>query len=288
MTYNELYRQTKSKFEQAGADAPAFDALCLLEEVFSVDRHALIIRGNDEADKDGEALFFKLAKRRADGEPLQYILGKWQFMNREFFVGEGVLIPREDTACAVNAAIQALRGRSGLEIADLCAGSGAIAVTLGKELDCRVAAVELYDDAFAYLERNIEYNGAYNVKAYKADVLSGGSLFDDNSLDLVISNPPYIKSGEIPTLQKEVRREPESALDGGEDGLLFYRAITDEYTKKLKYGGMLCYEIGEGQYEQVEEIMRQHGYENIDYRLDYQNIKRCIFGYNKRLSDKPF
>ncbi len=281
MTLNELYRKTKAELERAGADAPAFDALCLFESVFSLDRAGLIMRGGEQADKDKERRLSELAQRRAQGEPLQYILGKWQFMDIELYVGEGVLIPREDTSCVVSAAIDGLQGGKSLKIADLCSGTGAIAIMLARELDCEATAVELYDTAYSYLEKNIIYNGAENVAPLKADVLSDFNIFPDNSLDLIISNPPYVESGIISSLQRELQYEPRTALDGGEDGYLFYRAITGGFTPKLRRGGMLCYELGEGQYDGVKRLMEENGIGKIGFRTDFQGIKRCIYGYRK-------
>lgn len=279
MTLNEIYRQTKSSLKKAGVDAPAFDALCLFEEVFGIDRHGLIINGDKEADSEKAKTLESLAVRRCNGEPLQYIIGRWSFCGNEFFVGDGVLIPREDTCCVVEAAIRSLDGKKNLKIADLCSGTGAIAITLSKALDCSVTAVELYDRAFSYLEKNIRYNSADNVRPVKADVLCEFDIIPDNSLDLIISNPPYIEHNEIKTLQREVQREPHTALDGGEDGLLFYKSIIKNWSRKIKKGGMLCFELGEGQYDKVKELMTAEGYESIGFEEDFGGIKRCIFGF---------
>ncbi|MCQ4021986.1 MULTISPECIES: peptide chain release factor N(5)-glutamine methyltransferase [unclassified Ruminococcus] len=281
MTLNELYIQTKQNLKKAGVDSPVFDALCLFEQVFSLNRHGLIIHGCDNADPQKEAMLNTLANRRANGEPLQYILGKWQFMGNDFYVGTGVLIPREDTQCVVEAAINALKGRQNLKIIDLCSGTGAIAISLAKELDCSVLAVELYDEAFSYLEKNIRLNGTENVRAFKADVLKNYDNIQYEPLDLIISNPPYIESDEIKTLQTEVQFEPKTALDGGADGLMFYRSIIKNWSSKLRCGGMLCFELGEGQYESVRKLMENAGFENIGFERDLGEIKRCIYGFLK-------
>ena len=192
-----------------------------------------------------------------------------------------MLIPREDTSCVVSAAIEGLQGGKGLKIADLCSGTGAIAIMLARELDCEVTAVELYDAAYSYLEKNIIHNGAKNVTALRADVLSDFNICPDNSLDLIISNPPYVESSVISSLQRELQYEPRTALDGGEDGYLFYKTITNGFAPKLKRGGMLCYELGEGQYDEVKHLMKQNGLDNIGCKTDFQGIKRCIYGYKK-------
>lgn len=279
MTLNELYRQTKLKLKKAGIDSPAFDALCLFEYSLNLNRHTLIIHGNDEAEQEDIEKINDLSKRRANGEPLQYILGKWSFMDSELFVGPGVLIPREDTSCVVTTALNRLKNKKNLAIADLCSGTGAIAISLAKTLNCHVTATELYDNAFSYLKKNIQHNHVKNVTAVKADVLNDYNIFSDCSLDLIISNPPYIRHDEIPTLQREVLMEPQSALDGGDDGLLFYKIIIKNWSCKLKRGGMLCFEIGEGQYENVKHMMLSEGYSDIGFALDLGSTKRCIYGF---------
>lgn len=281
MTLNELYSQTKQSLKKAGVDSPVFDALCLFEQVFSLDRHGLIMHGTDIADPQKARRLSELAERRAQGEPLQYILGKWQFMGTEFSVGSGVLIPREDTQCVVEAAINAMKDKKSLKIIDLCSGTGAIAITLAKALDCTVTAAELYDEAFFYLEKNIRQSGCKNVTALKADVLKDFDKIPDSSFDLIISNPPYIETEEIKTLQTEVQFEPKTALDGGEDGLLFYRSITENWSCKLKVGGMLCFELGEGQFDSVRELMEKAGFENIGYEPDLGGTRRAIYGFFK-------
>ena len=286
MTLNEIYTQTKQALKRAGVDSPVFDALCLFEQVFSLDRHGLIMHGGDVADPEKTEQLNALADRRVGGEPLQYILGKWSFYGNEYFVGPGVLIPREDTQCVVDAAINALKGKAKLNIADLCSGTGAIAITLAQKLDCTVTAVELYDAAFSYLRKNIDCSNADNVSPVKADVLCDYDKFSNGTFDLIISNPPYIETNEIKTLQSEVQYEPKTALDGGQDGLIFYRNIVKNWSKKLKSGGMLCFELGEGQYEPVREMMLENGFENIGYELDLGGTKRAIYGFCRALSDK--
>lgn len=281
MTLNEVYAQTKQSLKKAGVDSPVFDALCLFEQVFSLDRHGLIMHGGESADPEKTAELSVLTARRTDGEPLQYILGKWQFYGRDFFVGQGVLIPREDTQCVINAAISALKHKPSLKIADLCSGTGAIAITLAKELDCTVTAVELYDKAFSYLEKNVSYHSAENVLPIKTDVLCDYDNFSDSSFDLIISNPPYIETDEIKTLQAEVQYEPKTALDGGQDGLIFYKSIIKNWSKKLKHSGMLCFELGEGQYDIVKALMLNAGFEKIGFEPDLGGTKRAIFGFYK-------
>lgn len=283
MRLDEIYKTIKSELKRAGVDSPAFDAICLFEYVFGIDRHGLIMQGQSQADPEKIKRLSELVDRRCSGEPLQYILGKWEFMGRTYEVGSGVLIPREDTCAVVEAALSAakkmLKSRDSLKIADLCSGSGAIAITLAKELPCEVSAVELYDAAYSYLKRNIESLNAENVTPVKADVLTCHENFADSSLDIIISNPPYIKTDELKALQREVQKEPREALDGGEDGCFFYRRIIKDWSKKLSKNGAVCFELGEGQYAEIEGLLLEQGYTDIGCVRDMQEIERSIYGF---------
>lgn len=277
MTNKELYLKGKKKLIQAGTESPAFDAVCLFEHCTGLDRQALIMQGENEASKNQEEEYLSCIKRRSEKEPLQYIIGKWEFKDCTFLVGEGVLIPREDTETAVNKAMELLKGRKDPIIADLCAGSGAIAVSLGAGIPkSTVTAVELSDEAFSYLQKNIQLNNVKNVKAVKADVLNKLDI-DDESLELLISNPPYIKREELDFLQEEVKKEPSMALDGGEDGCFFYREIIKNHQRLIKHGGYIVFEVGENQYAYVEQLLLDNGFKNIGHCRDLGNTERCVF-----------
>lgn len=228
---------------------------------------------DNEENKVKDILF-----KRINGYPLQYILGKWTFMGRDFSVGEGVLIPRDDTEVVVLSVIPYLEQNKNLRIIDLCSGSGIIAVTLKCMFPkCEVHALELSEKALPYLKRNIE-SLAPDVILHQGDLNLLCECFEDNYFDLVISNPPYIQSEVIPTLQTEVKREPKMALDGGTDGLDFYRSITQKWSNKLKPGGMMAFELGEGQFDMVKAMMKEKGFENINEFKDLGNIQRAING----------
>ena len=161
----------------------------------------------------------KAIERRIKGEPLQYILGEWEFYSLPFIVGEGVLIPRPETELLVDLALKYATKES--KIIDLCSGSGAIAIAIAKNTGASLFALEKYEKALNYLEKNIALNKA-NVKVIKEDLFN---FEPSEKFDIIISNPPYIKKADLASLQKEVRFEPMTALDGGEDGLIFYRHI---------------------------------------------------------------
>lgn len=278
MTVGEAYRKTKDILAEAGFEAPAFEALCLVEKVFGFNRLALITRGEETAAPDEKlALLAELTEKRLSHEPLQYIIGKWSFMGIDLIVGEGVLVPRDDTEVVTSLCIDFLSGKENPSVIDLCAGSGAISLALEKYANCKVTAVELSDKAFSYLTQNIKLNNSA-VNALNGDIFECHKDIADNSLDLIVSNPPYIKSADIAALQEEVQHEPVMALDGGESGLDFYRRIVPLWKSKLKAGGALAFELGEGQYDEVCRILADNGFGGITESIDFGGIQRAIIG----------
>ncbi|MBO5852623.1 MAG: peptide chain release factor N(5)-glutamine methyltransferase [Clostridia bacterium] len=217
----------------------------------------------------------QIVDKRRKGIPLQYILGKWWFYKSEFLVGEGVLVPRQDTETLVEAALELLGEIKNPTVCDLCSGSGCIAISIARErADANVTAVEKYSDANLYLQKNIQHNGANNVRAVQYDVLD--KPFGE--YDLIVSNPPYIKNSDKKELSKEVLSEPHTALFGGEDGLYFYRKITKIWKSALKPNGVLAFEVGINQDGVVAEILRSNGFINIGFKSDLIGIQRVVFG----------
>lgn len=201
------------------------------------------------------------AKRRKTGEPLQYILGNWEFYGRKYFVGEGVLIPRPETELLCDIAIEHLKNTGGTAV-DLCSGSGCIAVTTALEANVGTVGIEISGKAYGYFLKNIAENKAEKlVTAINGDIFDKDILgqFPDDSLSAVLSNPPYISSADMKTLQKEVTFEPELALFGGEDGLDFYRRLVPMWAVKLISGGLFAVEIGEEQGQAVSDIFKKAG-----------------------------
>lgn len=278
MTVGEAYRKTKDILTEAGFEAPAFEALCLTEKVFGFNRLALITKGEETvASEEKLAVLAELTEKRLNHEPLQYLLGKWRFMGIDLLVGEGVLVPRDDTEVVTSLCIDYLSCKESPNVIDLCAGSGAISLALEKYANCKVTAVELSDKAFSYLTQNIKLNNSA-VNALNGDIFECHKDIADNSLDLIVSNPPYIKTADIASLQKEVQHEPAMALDGGESGLDFYRRIVPLWKSKLKAGGALAFELGEGQYDEVSRILADNGFGGITESIDFGGIQRAIIG----------
>lgn len=278
MTVSEAYRKTKDNLTKAGFEAPAFEALCLIEKVFGFNRLLLITKGEETiASEEKLTTLAELTEKRLNHEPLQYLLGKWSFMGIALLVGEGVLIPRDDTEVVTSLCIDFLSGKENTAVADLCAGSGAISLALEKYAGCKVTAVELSEKAFSYLTQNIELNNSA-VNALNGDIFECHTSVANNSLDLIVSNPPYIKSGDLAGLQEEVHHEPQMALDGGESGLDFYRRIVPLWKTKLKPGGAIAFELGEGQYDEVSRILANNGFGRITESIDFGGVQRAIIG----------
>ena len=190
-------------------------------------------------------------------------------------VGEGVLIPRQDTETLVETAVEFLKEKQNPRVIDLCSGSGCVAISIATDFpNAEVIACEKYEKAFSYLEKNISYNNTKNVKPLLLDITKETL----EAADLIVSNPPYITKKDMETLQKEVLKEPETALYGGEDGLYFYRVIAEKWSPVLKKGGMLALEIGIGQEESVKELLKAAGLKNIGTKKDLCGVQRVVFG----------
>ena len=271
----DLYLKLRGILSEAEIETPELEARLLIEGATGMNRASQIANSNSEISGEIQEKLISMAQKRAEHLPLQYILGKWSFMGFEFKVGEGVLIPRDDTEVLVGLCLDYLKASDGKTALDLCAGSGAISVALDKLANADVTAVELSDKAYNFLLENIK---GTNIKPHKGDIFECYRDFEAKSFDLIASNPPYIKTAEIEALQTEVGYEPKTALDGGADGLDFYRAIARRWTPLLKSGGAMAFELGEGQAEYVGGLMADHGYINIKTAKDLDGTDRAIIG----------
>lgn len=222
-----------------------------------------------------------MAGERAAGRPLQYILGEWPFLGLTLAVGEGVLIPREETELLVRTAAEMLLETEAPFTVDLCSGSGAVALGLASLLPgVRADAVEKYPEAFGYLKLNIEKTGLRQVSAVTGDIFDPAAAARYSNLDAVLCNPPYVRTGEIPGLQREVRYEPRQALDGGADGLAFYRALAELWLPRLKPGGAAVVEIGEEGGPAVGELFGPL-LEDLRVLRDFSGFDRVVAGRRK-------
>lgn len=267
---------------KAGVYDPAFDTIYIFEHVLSYTRAQLNAFSDKELSNEEFNTLNAMVERRKNGEPIQYILGYWFFMGRKFFVDYGVLIPRDDTEVLVRECMSFFDKDSCPRILDLCSGSGIIAVTLKKYFkNAEISAVEKSDDAYSFLTKNCAENDA-DINCIYADLYDVYDSFSDDSLDLIVSNPPYIISDEIKTLQSEVQKEPTLALDGGKDGYDFYRGIIKLYSKKLKNNGRIAFEIGEGQYDYIKKLLTENGFSDVKPHLDLGMCIRAVTAIYKK------
>jgi release factor glutamine methyltransferase len=288
----DTIKSSSDYLEKSGVVDPLVDAELLVLHAAGFDRLRAYM-DNPEADRRLLSRINRLVKRRAAGEPLQYIIGHVDFLGLEISVSKGVLIPRPETEILVEEAIKTVKGKS-LSIKsseknhspftvphshfflDLCTGSGCIALALAKEFpDAKVYATDVSAKAIMYARDNADQNGILNVTFLK------GSLFTPvakhMSFDLITANPPYIRTSDISGLQREVREwEPFRALDGGADGLDFYRKILSKAAGYLKEGGWIFFELGFGQADAVAEIAGKAGFKNIDLIKDLAGIGRVL------------
>ncbi|MBP1577923.1 MAG: peptide chain release factor N(5)-glutamine methyltransferase [Oscillospiraceae bacterium] len=275
MTVSTLFGELKGKLQHE-------DALFDLNQLFNAHfgKNIRLLKPDLPVSAEQQASIESDVERLASGYPLQYLLGEWEFFGLTLKVGEGVLIPRADTEISVETALSKLNGRKNALVADFCSGTGAIALAIAKNYaDCKVFAVELFDEAYSYLCRNIsELDMAERVTPVKADVLGDLSGVLPDELDVIVSNPPYITADEMKELSVQVKHEPQTALFGGDDGLKFYRAIAKSAAEMLKKGGWLIFEGGYKQANDIAEIMRQNGFDNIFANKDIAGINRCICG----------
>ncbi len=277
VTLKRLRADTAKRLSAVSGDCAGFDADLLIEKATGIDLKGFDMMGDREVDStDLEPLI----ERRLSGEPTQYILGEWEFFGLPFYVGEGVLIPRPDTEVLVEKALELIKDIKAPKILDLCAGSGCISIALKHHRsDATVTAVELFEGAKVYLERNIERNRV-DVEIRTFDVLKKPDGF--TKYDLIVSNPPYIDAIAMTELDSSVLREPETALYGGEDGLDFYRAIAKNWCPLLTEKGSVAVEIGYDQGESVANILKSNGFVTTLYK-DYGGNPRVIIGTHRGL-----
>lgn len=248
MTLKEAYSYAAKFLDDSGVDEPDFKALCIVCHLDGIKNSEYMSRACDVIDFS--SLDDMLLQLKA-GKPLQYVLGKWDFYNSEFYVGEGVLIPRPETEELVELAVNKIKTLGKCVVFDLCAGSGCIGISVARECpEASVYLVEKSEQAFDFLLKNAQ--GADNVFPVNADI---NDSLDLPKADVIISNPPYIKSSDIALLQSEVLCEPTMALDGGNDGLDFYRIINDKWSCAFNQNGLLYLEIGNDQGKDILKVL---------------------------------
>lgn len=279
MTAYELYRTGRDILRSLGIQSADFDAMEIFKFCCGMNRQNLIINKDLVVSQIEGDKFLDCINKRGSGVPLQYILGVWSFMGLDFKVGEGVLIPRDDTEVLVLEAMSLINGKTSVRILDLCSGSGAVAISLAKSFPCcEVVAMEFSPKAYFYLSENMKLNKTENLRCVRADVLRDYNNTDLGKFDLIVSNPPYIPSDDIENLQREVHFEPRIALDGGKDGLVFYECILKNWKSHLNHDGHIAVEIGIGQSGSVKDIFRKNGFCNVKVKKDINEIDRVVLG----------
>lgn len=282
MTYRELYEYGKQKLEAAGVAEAALDARLLLEYICHTDRNELLVHADRERGSMEEQFYRTVIEKRAARIPLQHIVGEQEFMGLCFKVNEHTLIPRQDTEILVEEAMHHLS--DGMRILDVCTGSGCILLSLLKySNECEGVGIDLSGQALMTARENAErlrLEAAFlegDLFAPLADFVSDKTT--DRLFDMIISNPPYIETAVIDTLMPEVREhEPVMALDGGEDGLYFYRKIVAEAPVHMRKGAHLLFEIGCEQGEAVTNLMREAGFAQVETFKDYAGLDRVVSG----------
>lgn len=311
MTAIDKLKEVSAFLKSQGIEDAAREAEILITETLRISKSKLYADRFEMSEAESKQID-ALASRRARREPLQYILGYVEFYGLKIKVGQGVLIPRPETELLAEEVIKAVESykfppRAGspvakrvksekLKVLDLCTGSGCLALAIAKHFpDAEVYGTDISKDAIRYAKENAELNAIKNVTFLKGSLFEPLSqLLTHNSslltFDVIVSNPPYIRSGDMPNLQPEINKwEPRNALDGGEDGLSYYRTILSEAPKYLTPpcppllrggwgGGVIFLEIGEGQAEEVSGIAMQNGFCNISVIKDYAGIERIVAG----------
>ena len=278
MTIKEALTALISKLENI--DNGAAEARFILENVTNLTYSEILFKGNDIISDEMFNTAVALTEKRLAGEPIQYVLGKWDFMDYTFEVGEGVLIPRPETEELVEYIVNNIKDVRNPVVYDLCSGSGCIGISIKKiKNDAKVYLVEKSDNALSYLKNNCSLlcGEMSDISVIKGDILCIEDFSELPKADVIVSNPPYIRSDEIPTLQPEVLKEPVMALDGGEDGLIFYRYLVSKWTEKLKENGFMAFECGEDQAVDIAELFSKIKF-NSEIINDYNNIQRMVIG----------
>lgn len=284
-TIKEALFAAKKELKESGAGEYKLDAELFIMKAANMTKTSVLINGDKELTESEEKLFNSMVQKRKKGVPAQYILGKCEFMGYEFFVDENVLIPRPDTEVLVETVLKTAENANFQNVIDMCTGSGCIAISLALNGIKNVTACDISIGALSTAKKNAEYNNALDkIQFIQGDLFE--NVDKSQKYNAVISNPPYIPTEDISNLMREVRdNEPLTALDGGKDGLDFYRRITNDSLEYLDDGGYLFFEIGYNQGKDLKKIMTDLGFDGIKIVKDYAGLDRVVFGYKRRGTD---
>lgn len=275
MKIEELLRYGKEKLEKQKVEDASIISRILMQYVLKIDRNKLIINKNDNVDINKENEYKEYIEKIIKGKPVQYITNNQEFMKLNFYVDENVLIPQPDTEILVEKVIKSIDIMENIEILDMCTGSGCIGISLAKNIkNTKVTLVDISKEAIEIAKKNAIQNEVENkITFIQSDMFENVK----GKFDIIVSNPPYIKTDIIQTLDKQVQNEPHIALDGGEDGLDFYKILINEAHKYLKKDGKIFLEIGYDQKQEVENLTKQSKhYKKIETIKDLSQNDRVI------------
>lgn len=275
MNYRECYEKGKNMLWESEVPEPELDARFLLEFICGTDRNTLLVHGDREVTEPEQSAYEALLEKRCTRIPLQHLTGMQNFMGLDFLVNEHVLIPRQDTEILVEEVLKNLH--DGMRVLDLCTGSGCILISLLHYTNgCSGVGSDISGEALAVAGKNaVRLLGEQQINFVQGDLFENIS----GQFEIIVSNPPYIERQVIPELMPEVREhEPLAALDGGVDGLDFYRKIVAESPRYLCGGGMFFFEIGYNQGEAVKQLMMRTGFQEVCVIQDYAGLDRVVYG----------
>lgn len=281
ITYNNLYMDIRQIFHNAGLEGATLEARELMCYASGKTREQLVRDGQLYVPQMVEEQVRQLVQRHLAGEPVAYLIGEWEFFGLPLDISESVLIPRADTEVLAQQAINCLHGMGGeCRVLDLCAGSGCVGLAIASQVkNAHVILGELHEGALRICRQNVRRNGLTGqVMPFQMDALEKPSA-QIGEFDCIVCNPPYIPTADIAGLDVSVRDyEPHLALDGGEDGLHFYRSVSDKWRSAMHAGSYLFFEVGIGQADDVLRIMRSYGFGDIEIVPDTAGIPRVVCG----------
>lgn len=281
MTIFEALRKGMIDLKISNIEEPNLKSRLLMQYVLNASRQYIIVNDKEELNKLKEKQYFDAIKLLKSGVPIEHITHQKEFMKLNFFVDNNVLIPRQDTEILVEEVIKIAKKIKAKNILDLCTGSGAIGISLAKYLtETKIVATDISNDALNIARKNAVINNVQNQMIFiNSDLFRN---LETQKFDIIVSNPPYIKTNVIEKLDIQVKNEPNIALDGGEDGLDFYRKIIKESYQYLKYNGYLCLEIGFDQKDDVVNILNEtENFKNIYCKKDLGDNDRVVVGQVK-------
>ena len=276
MTIKETIRKGMIILKTNNVTEPNIKSRLIMQYVLNKPREYLVVYDKKELTLRQEVNYFKAIKKLCQGIPIQHITNRQEFMKMTFYVDENVLIPRQDTEILVEEVVKIAKKINAKKILDLCTGSGAIAISLAKYIDkSNITAVDISSKALNVAKLNAKNNEVEDrITFVESDLFKN---LKKEKYDIIVSNPPYIKKEVLKKLDKEVQKEPKLALDGGYDGLDFYRKIIKNADEYLKFNGYLCFEIGYDQKEDVENLLKeQEKYANITCKKDLCDNDRVV------------